>query len=39
MKRRDFMQLMAATGLTLVNPIASRSAFAADPDNLSLIHI
>ena len=33
MKRRDFMQLMAATGLTLVNPIASRSAFAADPDN------
>ncbi len=34
MKRRDFMQLLGATGMSMVCPLASRSAFAADPNDL-----
>lgn len=34
MDRRDFFQLLSAAGLSLTCPLASRSAFAADPEHL-----
>jgi len=34
MNRRDFIQLLSAAGITMVSPLASRKAFAADPNHL-----